>query len=304
MRGLRRLLLLASFLALAGALAGAAPATHGRNNWSGQWTTNTGGVGFRWVTDSEGSSALKSQGGKACASPTDYFRGGYYTPSGGAAGKITGCTVGEPNQLVGRYVSDDKRTGGRFDIKFVSPDRFSGTYRNDGGGSGPYTGKFKAHFSGDGANHQPPGGWKVGFRFTQHGYPDGKHGIRTQTGGAGSLVFEEQWDGKGKPTHGSRVFHVDEIPGAQDLQVDLDLVFGVWVHRGSGRRLTLGFHARIASSDDQHCKKGEPALLVITEGFGGVADQIWLRTNCGTDTWTSTNPQRVNVHIERPHEIQ
>src|SRR4051794_29897509 len=126
----------------------AASATHGTRVWSGQWTTNTGSVGLRWVTDSEGLAAIKSQGGRPCAEPTDYFRGGYV--AGSDSGKVTGCTKGNRKHLIARYVSD-KSGSGTFDIAFAEPASFRGTYTTDAGGNGPYTGSFKAHFGGDGA---------------------------------------------------------------------------------------------------------------------------------------------------------
>ena len=126
----------------------ATSATHGKRVWSGQWTTNTGGVGFRWVTDSEGLAAIKSQGGKPCAEPTDYFRGGYV--AGSDRGKVTGCTKGNKKHLIARYVSD-KSGSGTFDITFAEPASFRGTYTTDARATGPYTGSFKGHFGGDGA---------------------------------------------------------------------------------------------------------------------------------------------------------
>ena len=126
----------------------ATSATHGKRVWSGQWTTNTGGVGFRWVTDSEGLAAIKSQGGKPCAEPTDYFRGGYV--AGSDRGKVTGCTKGNKKHLIARYVSD-KSGSGTFDITFAEPASFRGTYTTDARATGPYTGSFRGHFGGDGA---------------------------------------------------------------------------------------------------------------------------------------------------------
>lgn len=130
--------------------------THGARVWSGQWTTNTGGVGFRWVPDSEGVAAIKSQGGEPCAGTTDYFRGGYV--AGSDRGKVTGCTKGNKRHLIARYVSD-KSGRGTFDITY-SDGSFSGKYTTDARPptTGPYTGSFKEHFGGDGAVEKKPKG--------------------------------------------------------------------------------------------------------------------------------------------------
>jgi hypothetical protein len=129
------------------------------NVFAGQWTTNTGGVGFRVVSSSDGRQAITAQGGTPCSKPTVYYRGGYYDPASGHSGKVTGCTEGSPEHMVARYVGDpatDPGAAGGFDIHFVpptkaSPATFKGTYTSSAGTPGsPYTGVFKDHFQGDG----------------------------------------------------------------------------------------------------------------------------------------------------------
>ena len=75
----QRLACLVGCICAAAVLAGLAAATHGKNVWSGQWKTNRGTVGLRWVPAADGVAALKSQGGTPCAAPTAYFRGGVYS---------------------------------------------------------------------------------------------------------------------------------------------------------------------------------------------------------------------------------
>lgn len=151
--------------------------------------------------------------------------------------------------------------------------------------------------------------WKVGFRATQRGYPDGKHGIRTQTGVAGSLIFKSPNIHKrrlGDASQGSKVFMVEEIPDAADLHLEVDLNLGFFkaVNIRPNRRATVSVSGFVKKSDDPHCKVGGAALVVLTQGYGGVPDKIKLGTECGSNTWTSANPQRVNVHVEEPHEIK
>ena len=168
MTRLRQALLLIGLVAVA--LVPSSQATHRNRVFSGQWTTNTGGVGFRWVTGAEGAPAIRSLGGTACPGPSEYYRGGYV--SGSETGKVTGCTVGGPKRMRARYRSDDGAAHGTFDVTFVPPNTFKGSYHTDAGANGPYTGAFKAHFGGDGAS----GGGTVGrfeFRITWHLRPAG-----------------------------------------------------------------------------------------------------------------------------------
>lgn len=146
---MRRIAVIPFAVLFAGIFAGSAAPTHGNNPWSGQWTTNSGGIAFRWVSDSEGSKAIKSQGGNPCAEPTEYFRGGY-TTTAGDAGKVTGCTIGE-RRMVARWKTNfpANNRNGTFDITSGN-NSFSGLFREDGGSSGPYTGRFKGHFGDDG----------------------------------------------------------------------------------------------------------------------------------------------------------
>src|SRR3954452_17965323 len=142
---MQRIAILGVTLAIAGALAGSASPTHGRNVWSGTWTTSTGTLGLRWITDAAGAKAIVSFGGKPCPAPTDYFRGGYATLAGDR-GVVVGCTYGR-TPLPGRWNTNfAPGRGGTFAVSYADRS-FSGRYQEDGGGSGPYSGRFKGHFA-------------------------------------------------------------------------------------------------------------------------------------------------------------
>jgi hypothetical protein len=164
------LAVLLGVLALPAAVrAGEPPPTY---FWGAQWGTNAkpAGVGLRLVSDAEGIQSIRKQGGQPCGAPTAYYRGGYFDPGSGAAGKVTGCTIGF-ERLVGRFVGDKSRgfnDRGSFDIRIHVGDsdeygitedgsiiesgglRFDGT-ANGRGGPGPWHAEFTRHFSGDGA---------------------------------------------------------------------------------------------------------------------------------------------------------
>ena len=99
-------------------------------------------------------------------------------------------------------------------------------------------------------NHHPFKGtqtedaYLVGFRFTQRGRPDGHTTIRTQTGGAGSGVFigpnpDERPFSSGRATHGTKVFTIDEIPGAVDLRLGVRMNFAAVTHDDEYGHMTL-----------------------------------------------------------------
>lgn len=152
----------ATGVALAVLVAGAA-ATGEVNVFAGQWTTNTGSIEYAVADPSVGAAQLIGEGGQPCAPPTVYYVGTYSDP-GPRTGVASGCTVGGPNHLVGRFVGDastDRGSAGDININFVAPSSFSGysTNVNSPGGSGQqfsYTGTFRAHFAGDGCCPAPP----------------------------------------------------------------------------------------------------------------------------------------------------
>ncbi len=166
----RRVLVLSVALVAAAITVASASSPGPGNVWSGTWSTNTGGLGLRWVTNAEGSTAIVAQGGKPCAAPTDYFRGGYSGPTD--AGKVTGCTEG-PTHLVARYITDypTRSRNGAFQITY-SGGRFTGTYEQDGGVSGPYTGTFTGHFAGDGHNEGGTAQGTYVYDYSFQGYAD------------------------------------------------------------------------------------------------------------------------------------
>ena len=114
---MRRVAVLGLILAVAGSLAGSASPTHGKNVWSGQWTTSTGALGLRWISDADGTKAIETFGGRPCPEPTDYFRGGYTTGAGDHGG-VVGCTVNW-RRLIARWNTNlASARDGTFDVSY------------------------------------------------------------------------------------------------------------------------------------------------------------------------------------------
>lgn len=158
-----------------------------------------------------------------------------------------------------------------------------------------------------GAKHGPA--WVSGFRFTQRGRPDGHTTIRTQTGGAGSVIWDEgpvanrHGGTRGHAAPGSGLFAIDEISGAQNLHITVELREGRRVFEGLHRE-QLVLAGLITSSDDPHCRPGKLAGLWLTDGQRGLPDRIRLSiSGCREEQWTSTDRARVSVHIDRAHKV-
>ncbi len=155
-----------------------AVATHGGNVFSGQWSTNTGSVNFAAVDPATGMQALAAQNGQACSGATVYYVGTYLDP-GPRTGVVSGCTVGGPTHLVGRFLGDpntDRGSAGDIDITFQAPGAFTGTSTNvqSPGKTFAYTGTFQAHFAGDGCCPAPP---TTTTTTTPTVTPPGPHGV-------------------------------------------------------------------------------------------------------------------------------
>jgi hypothetical protein len=152
------------------------------------------------------------------------------------------------------------------------------------------------------------GAWKVGFRFTQRGHPDGHRVIRTQTGGAGAVSLRSEDVDYGVATHNARAFHIDEIPDAADLRITLDLSFGSITRLKGGPRAMVHLEGEVKSSTDERCPKEAEVTLVLRDGAGEIPDKIVFDPAAGcrraTESWTSLNKQRVNVYIDVPRETQ
>lgn len=129
---------------------------HGTEHWAGQWTTSTGGVAWREFNDDDlgiakkGRDAVELFNKLPCKNGPKFYRGGY--TAGGDRGKIMGC--GTATRMRGRWLSNvgGQFQNGSFDIRITSHDplTFKGTFRQDDGVSGPYTGTWSSHFDGDG----------------------------------------------------------------------------------------------------------------------------------------------------------
>ena len=165
----------------------------------------------------------------------------------------------------------------------------------------------KSHMDWKGFKTQ--GAWIAGFRFLQRGRPDGHTTIKTQTGGAGSLVFKTESKTRGgSPSAGSHVFHIDEIPDAADLHLTLLPLFGSYESGDRFRQVTVVL--AVEKSTDPRCKRGAEMRLDLTDGEGVRPDQIHLAPtgdhvcNRAGETWTSTDPSRVSVHVAAPYETK
>jgi hypothetical protein len=158
---LRRALALVGALAAAGASlfvtgSSAVPSDHGTEPWAGQWTTSTGGVAWRAFNEQDLEIAKRGKDRTElfdklpCKDGPRFYRGGY--TAGADRGKIMGC--GTPTNMRGRWLSN---VGGQFQngsyeihISSRNPLRFTGTFRQDDGVSGVYSGTWSSHFDGDG----------------------------------------------------------------------------------------------------------------------------------------------------------
>jgi Putative peptidoglycan binding domain len=142
----------------------AARSDHGSELWAGQWTTSTGGVAWRVFLEGDLENAKKAKDAVElfnklpCKNGPRFYRGGY--TAGGDRGKIMGC--GTATSMRGRWMSN---VGGQFQngsytirISSRNPLKFTGTFRQDDGVSGPYTGTWASHFDGDGCCAKSDGG--------------------------------------------------------------------------------------------------------------------------------------------------
>ncbi len=152
--------------------------------------------------------------------------------------------------------------------------------------------------------------WTAGFRFLQRGRPDGHTTIRTQTGGAGTLIFDvspiaQRKNGtRGRAVPTSAAFHIDEIPGGENLSFDVGLREGSFFSFGRDRQ-TLALTGLVTTSNDPHCKpEAAYANFILSESYRGGPDQIKVSiSGCRNEQWTSTDHTKVSVHLERPRRV-
>ena len=163
------------------------------------------------------------------------------------------------------------------------------------------------------AQHTGQGGlWKVGFRFTQKGKPDGHQVISTQTGGAGSIMFPENPNKEhvGFAADGSLVFHIDDLGAAPEPQFTITLQKGVYNFDGQRGQTTLFMSGEVTTSNTAQCGLGADVTITLVRRHNrSHPDALKLLgsgndTSCPTrETWTSTDKNRVNVKIEQPRRI-
>jgi hypothetical protein len=287
----------------------------GAQAWLGHWKTNFGDVIFydlSWTDNIMDNTGAESS---TCASGQCYYhwflRGmwawpkhGWVTLKGTPTGK--GYATVEPCWL-GPYSLEVSHATGKACFPML-------LYRY---GSEERGGFWKACFLQENCtdHHHLHGSmtgpvWKAGFRFLQRGRPDGHTTIQTQTGGAGTLIFntspiaQARNGTRGRAVPGSAAFHLDEIPGAENLSLNVGLKEGVFFRCGLQRQ-TLALTGLVSSSNDSHCKpEAAYANFILSEGHGGGPDQIKLSINgCRNEQWTSADPTRVSVHLEHPRKI-
>jgi hypothetical protein len=154
------------------------------------------------------------------------------------------------------------------------------------------------------AEHNGEGGlWKVGFRFSQRGIPDGHTTISTQTGGAGSVIFNrDPANGSaGEATDGSAVFHIDDLGAAPEPQFTVGLEHGKYSVRGSSGETILTILGIVTRSTDGRCKPGSTARINLVHRHNpSHPDRIELngsQTCPVEEAWTSTDKRRVSITI-------
>jgi hypothetical protein len=151
--------------------------SHGEDIWAGKWLTSTGTLRLS-VPSALQVDALKTDSDRGllwdkltCKKGPQFYMGTYGTKQGDS-GRVVAC--GTKNRLFARFLSTGRFRGaaGSFSITIAStkPLRFTGTYREDSGGSGPYTGQWELHFRGD-SEHATPSGphvYKGPFEVRAH----------------------------------------------------------------------------------------------------------------------------------------
>lgn len=151
--------------------------------------------------------------------------------------------------------------------------------------------------------------WRVGFRFTQRGRPIQHTSIVTRSGGAGTMAFDGAPGERnvGFLSRGTGYFHIDVIPEAVDLAITLQAPVrsGGTYRRQAGGSRNLVIGAEVTKSNDPKCPVGAKMYFDLTDGEGARPDSIRLRSIAGectghTESWTSSDPQRVRVVIDSP----
>lgn len=305
----------AAALALAGSTtASGAPARPaGASAWLGEWETNFGKLIFYDLSYTDVGWDNQGREYSSCAQGACRYhwllRGIWNWPTGKTWVTIKGTPVGkdydtlEPCWL-GPFSVDlpnapgdacyamllfrngDKEQGGFWKACFL-PELCTDHHHLSGQRTGPV--------------------WRAGFRFTQSGIPDGHRVIRTQTGGAGTILFgsypvpnPKGRGTRGRTTPSSQVFHIDEIPGASNLKLSFQLKEGRYLTLGRKRTLTMA--GIVTQSDGPTCHPGSLIGVVITDGQRGGASQIKL-AGCRNEQWTSADSSRVSVHVDLPQRV-
>ena len=150
--------------------------------WAGKWLTSTGTLRLSVIPPQQ-LAAYKTAANASvlfnrlpCKSGPQLYAGSYGTAQGDQ-GIVVACGTG--SLLNARFLSNGRFAGAagsfRLTISTKTPLGFSGTYSEDSGGSGPYTGTWERHIKGDSgetrvATHPYDGPFEVRalfYAFTQ-----------------------------------------------------------------------------------------------------------------------------------------
>lgn len=278
------------------ALPTGSPATVPKDarRWIGTWSTNFGRVFIPEVI------RKKSEIPDANGNP-QYYWGveAYWTPEDGDRRVIEaglGGRNGSYDTLQGCWTPSPENTNCARILVFRKGDKITGGYWKN------CRDYCKSHHPWQGVKRS--GAFRVGFQFTQRGPKDGDRNVRTQSGGAGAIVAEDEsdLDGLSQATTGTRVFHLLEDGQARTT---IEVVNGELKSRGP-RRTGLDLFGKVVRSDLNGCPAGTIVTVELTEGHGGATDRVVFKTledSClVAGSWTSLDPHRVNVRIDAPRE--
>lgn len=272
----------------------------GAQKWLGTWETNFGRIVVHRVY------RKKSETPDANNRPQYYWAAeGSWTTDTGDSRTIVGALL-ERNgfdTMGGCWKPSPEPTSCARILMFRSDDRITGGYWKT------CRDYCKSHHPFKGTRTH--GVWLLGWRLRQRGRPDGHKEIKTQTGGAGSLQSPDRhFNDRAEAVDGSRVFHIDEIAEGDNQRIDVRIDNGSLYSSVSTLRLEL--QGRVTSSQNDRCPAGSGVIVVLVDertgrpdrvAFGGRKNDPEGHPDClVAESWTSTDPQRVSVHIDNAHE--
>ena len=169
--------------------------------------------------------------------------------------------------------------GGSFSFRNPRP---SGEHRvtaaTNGFGCQGCTGAFTIKIYG------PRERFRVGFRFTQNGYPRGHKTIRVTSGGAGNLFFDEvppdDVSTGVNEARGSAV-HIDHIPDIGTDTFRVAFIATNTSYRERGRVRIIDVSSTVTKSDNPRCPVGGEVDTHLVDGGGAKPDRIFFSADVG-----------------------